>query len=197
MGTVARSWTVASWLLARARSVSSIVSALSRADLDAVALQSVGKSDARRIAERLDMHWAWELSHHPTSRLIPGGGVGLVVMTPHRLSDSSSVVTNAHASPWSKQRRIVQFATVERRDHSGYTIGHTVGAPDPDPPADTAFPMVWFRPVQIGVDDGRAVELPVGAATVRTEVTEPVEGMASLCAVTFELPWVEGDFPVG
>lgn len=197
MGTVARSWRIASWLITRAGDVSSVVDALDHDDLDAVALQSVGESDARRIAEDLDLYWAWELSHHPSSRLIPGSGVGSVVMTPHRLSRSSSVVTSEHPSRWSKQRRIAQFATVERHDHSGYTIGHAVAVTDPDPGLDPVFPMVWFRPMQVGVDDARAVELPAGATVVRTETTEPVEGLAPLFTVTFELPWVTGDFPVG
>ena len=60
------------------------------------------------------------------------------------------------------------------------------------PPA----PLVWFRPAQVDVDADRAVDLPDDATISQTEVRRPVAGKQPLLAVTFDMPWVQGDFPV-
>lgn len=194
--TVPRTWTIGSWLVAGI-DVASIGDALSQAKTDAFALQSIRKDDIEQVADRLSMRHVWELSHHPVSRLFPGSGVGLAVLTRHSIGDSASIVTNNHSSRWSKHRRIAHFAVVERADHSGYTVGHAIGSPDPEsmggmPPA----PLVWFRPGQVDIDADRAVDLPDGATAAETAVHRPVGGKQPFLTVTFELPWVQGDFTV-
>lgn len=193
--TVNRTWTIASWFVPHA-DPSAIADGLAGIDLDAVALQSITKDDVERLADRLGVRHAWELSYHPTSRLLPGSGVGLAVLTRHAIGDSASVVTNNHSSTWSRHRRIAHFAVVERADHTGYTIGHAVGAPDPESRGAPPAPLVWFRPEQVGIDDARAVDLPDGAVIVDAHTLRPIAGAARLLVVTFELPWVQGDMPV-
>lgn len=195
METVPRTWSIASWLVPHL-DVGVIGDSIAGLDVDAVALQSITNDDVERLADRLGVRHAWELSHHPTSRLLPGSGVGLAVLTRHAIGDSASVVTNNHSSTWSRQRRIAHFAVVERSDHSGYTIGHAVGAPDPESMGAPPAPLVWFRPEQIGIDDARSVDLPADATVIATTATEPVGDAAKLLVVTFVVPWVQGDFPV-
>ena len=192
--TVSRTWTIASWLVA-ATDPAAVGRSLSGVDADAIALQSLREDHAERIADRLGVACAWELSFHPRSRLVPGSGIGLAVLTPHTIADSVSFVTNNHSSTWSKHRRIAQFAVVERPDHSGYTIGHAVGSPDPESMGHPPAPFVWFRPEQVGLDAGRAVEVPGQATVVETATSTPLEGSAPMLTVTFEMPWVRGDFP--
>lgn len=195
--TVPRTWTIASWLVPGV-DAASIGDRLAEVDADAFALQWIRKEDIERVADRLSMRHVWEVSHHPITRLFPGTGVGLAVLTPHAIGDSASIVTNNHSSAWSRQRRIAHFAVVERADHSGYTIGHAVGSPDPvSMPGAPPAPMVWFRPAQVGVDPDRAVDLPEDATTTEIAVRRPVADEQPLLAVTFEMPWVQGDHPVG
>lgn len=175
--------------------VEAIVVALDALRADAFALQSIEESAVKEVAAALGVHHRWELSHYPTSRLVPGSGVGLAVVSPHVFRDSIGVVTNDHASKWSKQRRIAQVATVERPDHSGYSIVHAVGAERDVSPIGPA-PTVTFRPEQVGVDAASAVDLPDGATVVRVETTQPIERANHLMVVTFDMPWVRGDFPV-
>lgn len=184
-----------SWLLAGVTDIDATGDALESREADVFALQSVREADVRRVAERLDTVYAWELSHHPRSRLRPGGGIGLAVLTPHRLGRSSSMVTNDHRSLWSKERRIAQIVTVERADHSGYSVGHALTAADPDPLTYETYPLVWVRPTQIGIDPARAVELPDGATVVHAEAASPIEGVEPMLSLRFDLPWLESDFP--
>ena len=193
--TVSRTWTIASWLVPHTN-VRAVGDALAALDVDAIALQSITEDDVERLADRLAVRHAWELSHHPASRLLPGTGVGLAVLTRHAIEDSASVVTNNHSSAWSRHRRIAHFAVVERSDHSGYTIGHAVGAPDPESMGAPPAPLVWFRPEQIGSDDSRSVDVPDEATVVATQTSEPIPGAPKLFTVTFDMPWVQGDFPV-
>lgn len=192
--TVSRRWTIATWLVAGV-DADAIARALLPLGADAVALQSLREADAERIATRLGVEHAWERSFHPRSRLLPGSAIGLAVLSPHSIDDSVSVVTNNHTSLWSKHRRIAQFAVVNRGDASGYTVGHAVGSPDPESMGPPPAPLVWFRPQQVGIDDDRAVEVPDDATIVDTTASTPVDGSAPLLTVTFEMPWVQGDFP--
>lgn len=193
---VPRTWTLASWLVTGA-DPDAVGDALADVEADAFALQRLRKSDIERVADRLSIRHAWELSYHPMSRLLPGSGVGLAILTPHSIGDSVSVVTNNHSSTWSRRRRIAHFATVERADHSGYTIGHALSSPDPEliggsPPS----PLVWFQPAQIAVDPSRAIVLPDGATNVTTDLQTPIAGSEQLLTVTFEYDWDQDDTSV-
>ncbi len=192
--TVSRTWTIASWMVAGI-DAAEIGRVLDRIDTDAIALQSLRENDAEQIADRLGVDCTWELSYYPTSRLLPGTARGLAVLSPHSIDDSVSFVTNNHSSTWSRQRRIAHFAVVRRPDHSGYTIGHAVGSPDPESMGRPPAPLVWFRPAQVGIDGDRAVEVPDQADIVVVDASTPLPGTAPLLTVTFEMPWVQGDYP--
>lgn len=195
--TVVRRWTVATWLVAGlADRLEVITQAVEAADVDALALQSLRRSDAEAIGAALGMNVAWELSHHPVTRLFPGSGVGLAVLTPHTITASHAVVTNEHRSTWSNKRRIAQFAVVERHDQTAYAIGHAVGPARGIATPTGSYPLVAMTPEQVGVDSSRAVTLPDGATLVQSQVTQPAAGHAHLQVTTFEMPWVRGDFPV-
>ena len=180
--TVLRTWTIASWLVApTADDPAAVGKAVQATGADAVALRSLREDDAERIADRIGATCAWELSYHPRSRLIPGSGLGLAVLSRHTIGDSVSFVTNHHPSTWSKQRRIAQFAVVSRDDHSGYTIGHSVGSPDPESTARPPAPLVWFRPEQVAVQPAHAVDLPDAAAAVVVEASTPLATGTRCC----------------
>lgn len=197
METVPRRWTIATWLVPHAGDdTEAIVRALDASAADAIALQSVRERSLVEIGAALGMHHSWELSHHPRSRLLPGSAVGLAVLSPHHVTDSHSTVTNEHRSTWSTKRRIVQTALVERADHSASAIRHALGPVRSDHAPHGGMPMVRIRPEQVGVDASRAVELPPGSETIAAETSRPVADGAHLLSVTFELPWVQGDFPV-
>ncbi|TDT15828.1 hypothetical protein BDK89_1407 [Ilumatobacter fluminis] len=194
--TVQRRWTVATWLLAGVDDFETVAHALEPLSADAIALQSVHERDADTVAAALGMQMAWEVSHYPRSRVFIGSSVGLAVLTPHRVSASHATVTSAKSSLWSTSRRIAQFCTVERHDHTAYTLVHAVG-PTHGAMADAGgFPLVRMVPEQVGVDETRAIELPPEASAATSTVAEPIEGANGLQATSFELPWVKGDFPV-
>jgi hypothetical protein len=194
--TVVRRWTVATWLVAgMSDRPETVTHAVEAAEVDAIALQSLRRDDAEAIGDALGMQVAWELSHYPVTRLFPGSGVGLAVLTPHTITASHGVVTNEHRSTWSGKRRIAQFAVVERHDLTVYAIGHAVGPTHGVSSPAGSYPVVAMTPEQVGVDSSRAVTLPDGATLVRSQVTQPADDRPHLQVTTFEMPWVQGDFP--
>jgi len=192
--TVIREWTVATWLLAGGRDhLASVVDALGGTHADAIALQSVRRDDAESIADVLDCRLRWDLSYYPASRLFAGSGVGLAVLTPHTIEAAAAAVSNDHPSTWSRDRRIGQVVTVSRHDQTAYAIAHVVGSgPAPD---SGGYARVTIVPEQVGVDAERAISVPDSATVLRTDVTTPIATVAAMQATTFEMPWVQGDFP--
>ena len=87
---------------------------------------------------------------------------------------------------------------VRRPDHTEYRLVHRVGAaPTGDDLADgTTGNAVIVTPEQVGVDSARAIVLPESATMVHAQVERPIATVAPLQATTFEMPWVQGDFPV-
>ena len=194
--TVLRRWTLATWLVAGTDAdVGAVDRALERVTADVVLLQSIRRIDAQQLAAGLGFHHVWALSHSPHSRLLRGSAVGLAVLTPHRIGDTLDVVVSEKRSKWSKQRRIAQTATVIRSDHSSYAFGHSVAPVSVfrSQPGDP--PPVRVHPARIDSDPNQAVELPDGANPVSVEAVRPIDGAAQLLSVTFEMPWVQGDFP--
>lgn len=195
--TVLRRWTLATWLVAGTDGdVGAVDRALERVAADVVLLQSIRRIDAQQLAAGLGFHHVWAQSHSPRSRLLRGSTVGLAVLTPHRIGDTFDVVVSEQRSKWSKQRRIAQTATVIRPDHSSYAFGHSVAPISVfrSQPGDP--PPVRVHPARIDSDPRQAVELPDGASLVSVEAVRPIDGAAQLLSVTFEMPWVQGDFPV-
>jgi hypothetical protein len=196
MQTVLRRWRLATWLVAGSDArIGGIESALGDADADVVLLQSVRRSELRRLAAGLEMSHVWAFSHHPRSRLFPSSAVGLAVLTPHRITEESSVVVNAHRSKWSRERRVGQFATVERRDHSAYRFGHAAGVAELQHERDGP-PFVQVHPIRIEGDPALAVELPQGAVLVALDTKRPFIHSAQLLTIEFDVPWVAGDLAI-
>jgi hypothetical protein len=195
--TVLRRWTVATWLIAgHGDDVEPIGRAIEEVAADAVLLQSIRQPDAQQLAAGLGFHHVWAMSHSPRSRLIRGSAVGLAVLTPHRIGDTFDVVVSEQRSKWSNQRRIAQTATVKRPDHSSYAFGHAVAPVSVFTSQPGSAPPVRVYPARIDGDPSQAVELPDGADIVSLNTVRPITGAAQLLSVTFEMPWVQGDFPV-
>ncbi len=187
---------MATWLVAGGHDrIEEIAHALDATGADAIALQSVRRHDAEQIAAALGHQLAWALSHHPRSRLIPRSGVGLAMLTSHRITASADGVSNDHPSTWSARRRIWQTVAVERHDHSAYSFGHAVGATE-RVDASAGPPAVLIVPEQVGVEASHAIRLPDGAALVDHMTTRPLDALAPLLVATFEMAWVRGDFDV-
>ncbi len=194
--TVTRRWTVVTWLVAGASDeVMAVRNALRSIGADAVALQSVRRDAARAIAEPLEHRHEWALSFYAQTPIMRSSGVGLCVLTPHEIPNVRSSVISARSSVWSRQRRIAQAAVVRRADHSEYRLLHRVGADPAGEPVDTGN-VVIITPEQVGVDAARAIVLPEAARLVDARVERPIATVAPLQATTFEMDWVQGDFPV-
>lgn len=194
--TVSRIWKIATWLVAgHAGQIETIDHAIEDLSCDAVLLQSIRESDVQQLAAGLGFHHVWALSHYPRSRLIRGSGVGLAVMTPHRIIESFDVVIGEHASTWSKDRRIAQTVSVERSDHSSYQFSHAVAPVTVFTSQPNGAPAISVHPARIDSDPEQAIELPERAAVVSRTVDRPIAGVAQLVSVAFEMPWVQGDFP--
>ncbi|MDJ0770884.1 MAG: hypothetical protein QNJ12_18975 [Ilumatobacter sp.] len=191
--SVPRRWTIATWLVAGSRDdVEAIAAPLIDGELDVVMLQSIGKRNVDALAAAIGANHVWALSHHRRSRLLPGSGVGLAALTPHRIIGTVDAVVGEHRSRWSKHRRIAQEVTVERADHSAYAISHSVADGTVTGPAGP--PRIVVRPSLVDAGAERAVELPDGAVLVDVDATTPIAGAAPLLTVTFEMAWVQGDF---
>lgn len=197
MRTVSRTWTISTWLVAHAiAEFDAVIRGLKVTESDIIALQSLRESHANAIATELEMDVDWEISHHPQSRLIPGRAVGLAVLSPHGVPMSRGDVISDRTSLWSKDRRIAQTALVERADHSGYLIVHGVGVPADFPVPSRAAPVIRLVPERIDQAPVEAVVLPEGATMTSQRPITPVNQASRILTTTFEMDWVQGDFPV-
>jgi hypothetical protein len=196
MATVNRRWTIATWMVARLDDrLDAAVRALEQIGADAIALQSIGEADTVDLAAALGVHHAWARSHHPRSRLLPGSAVGLAVVTPHRITGGHDLILGDPRSLWSSQRRVAQTVVIARADQSAYAVAHATERLDEAALPTGSAPLVRIRPAQVGIDDSRALQVPLGATTLAALSETPLDGIAPLLAVTFEMPWVQGDFP--
>lgn len=196
MQSVSRRWTVASWLLARHDDrLDAIADAVRAVGADVFAAQSIGEAEAERLAGSLGFRHTWSISHHPHSRLLPGSGVGLAVMTPHAITSAIDTVVSESSSLWSTHRRIAQAVLVDRADHSGYVIAHAVADANTMPSPSPGAPMVRVHPARVSMDPDHAIELPDTCTDVVTSSSKPVEGMEPMVAAGFDMLWVKGDFP--
>lgn len=196
MQSVSRRWTVASWLLARHDDrLDAISDAVRAVGADAFVAQSIGEGEAERLAGSLGFHRTWAISHHPHSRLLPGSGVGLAVMTPHEITSAIDTVISESSSLWSTHRRIAQAVLVDRADHSGYVIAHAVAEAGTVPSPSPGAPMVRVHPARVATDPDHAIELPDTCTDVAISSSTPVEGMEPMVVASFDMLWVQGDFP--
>jgi hypothetical protein len=197
--TVTRCWTLATWLLTGLDDAGAhadpTVAALRALDADVIAVQSVRRPVAELLAGALAMRHEWALSHYPRTPLFRSQGVGLAVFTPHRIIEHRTVVVSTASSTWSNDRRIAQAVLIERPDHSSYAVVHAVPPVDAHAGFDGSAPTIVIRPVQVGIDPSRAIELPPTATAVATDTTVPIAGGQPLLVVRFEQDWVQPDFP--
>ena len=196
--TVSRRWTIATWLLAgfdddNDRAADDLAASLRALNADVIVLQSVPRSLAERLGATLAMHSRWALSHYRRSPLLRGSGVGLATLTPHTIRSSTDRVISPQESTWSPKRRIAQSTLVQRADHSAYQVLHA--GTSVDDAAGGGAPTIVVRPAQVGIDAGRAVELPKGSVVVSNDSTAPIAGAQPLLTVTFDHDWVAADFP--
>ncbi len=113
--TVLQRWKLTTSLLAgHDAGFEGIEGVLAVVDADVALLQSISEAEVRRPAAGLGIGHVRAFSHHPHSRLIPDSAVGRAVLTPHRITESWSVVVNAYRSKWSKNRRAGHIATAPR-----------------------------------------------------------------------------------
>jgi endonuclease/exonuclease/phosphatase family metal-dependent hydrolase len=90
--------------------VAAVAEIIGRTGADIVALQEIGKRQARRLGSALGIdQWWWVFKHWS----IVGRPEGLAVLTPHRLVANSSVVLQ-RGPFWSWRRRVVAEATLSR-----------------------------------------------------------------------------------
>ena len=123
MTTVARRWTVTTWNVRGTERppLDRVADHLASTSSDVVVLQEVQRAQAADLGRRLGMQHAWARKHYPRTPLLAGQAEGLAILTPHALREPGSRELTA-ASTWSWRRRIVQWALVERADHSAYRI---------------------------------------------------------------------------
>lgn len=199
--TVSRRWTIATWLLAGFDddTADDLAASLRGLGADVIVLQSVPRSLAERLGATLAMHSQWALSHYRRSPLLRRSGVGLATLTPHTVRSSTDRVISPQESTWSPKRRIAQSTLVQRADHSAYQVLHAGTSVDdaagPGGGQGGGAPTIVVRPAQVGIDAGRAVELPKGSVVVSSDSTAPIAGAQPLLAVTFDHDWVAADFP--
>jgi endonuclease/exonuclease/phosphatase family metal-dependent hydrolase len=121
--TVARRWTVTTWNLRGTERppLDRVADHLASTSSDVVVLQEVQRAQADDLAGRLAMTHTWARKHYPRTPLLAGQAEGLAILTPHALREPGSRELTK-ASSWSWRRRIVQWALVERADHSAYRV---------------------------------------------------------------------------
>lgn len=124
MATVTRSWTVVSWNVhgSERPPLERIAAVLHAANADVIALQEIRAGQAGELAERLGMHHHWSLKHHPYTPLLRSLAEGLAILSPHPLTASGAATLTPGTSRWTWRHRIVQWALVERPDHSAYRV---------------------------------------------------------------------------
>jgi endonuclease/exonuclease/phosphatase family metal-dependent hydrolase len=98
--------------------VARVAKALRTESPDVVLLQEIRHSQAVALAKSLGMRFSWDPKHFPYTRLLPQFAEGLTILTPHSLDAAGHAELSAGASKSSWERRIAQWAVIERPDGS-------------------------------------------------------------------------------
>lgn len=122
--TVGLEWTVMTWNLQGAKytDLDRVAAAIRTESPDVVVLQEVRRPQATQLAATLDMSAEWVFKHHLFRPLFPGRAEGAAILTPHSIVAHDSAVISQVTATRSYKRRILQSATVERDDASGYRV---------------------------------------------------------------------------
>lgn len=81
---------------------------------DVVALQEVRHAQATGLARRLHWRTVWTRKHHPYSPVVWWRTEGLSLMTPHGITELTSVAISTGVSTWTFRHRVAMVATVAR-----------------------------------------------------------------------------------
>jgi endonuclease/exonuclease/phosphatase family metal-dependent hydrolase len=124
MKTIGREWTVVTWNIQGTKRTDPdrLAEVISSESPDVVALQEIRKPQARKLADQLSMMHCWAEKHHRYWPLLPGWAEGAAILTPHRMTSSDHAQVSTESSKRSYRRRIVQWATVNRDDASGFRV---------------------------------------------------------------------------
>lgn len=109
------SWRITTWNVLGSASpdLAPIAAELAELAPDAVALQEVRRSQARRLARSLGWQWMWARKHYPYGPLW-WRAEGLAVLSPHHLERPHRVVISTGTRIWSWRHRVLLAATVVR-----------------------------------------------------------------------------------
>jgi len=124
METVPTEWTVMTWNIQGSKHTipRQVADAIRAEAPDVIALQEVRRPQADQIAHALGMSSVWVEKHHPFRPLFPSRAEGAAILTPHHLNGAGHAVVSEATSKRNFKRRIVQWAIVQRPDHSAYRI---------------------------------------------------------------------------
>jgi endonuclease/exonuclease/phosphatase family metal-dependent hydrolase len=122
--TVEGEWAVMTWNIqgVKATDIGCIAAVIERERTDVVALQEIREPQVDELSERLGMIATWAFKHHPFTPLFSNRAEGAAIMTPHAISDTGHQRVSDERSTRSFKRRIAQWATVQRADHSAYRV---------------------------------------------------------------------------
>jgi endonuclease/exonuclease/phosphatase family metal-dependent hydrolase len=122
--TVVPEWTVLTWNLqgSKQTDLDRVAAVIASEHPDVVALQEIRKPQAAGLAGRLDMSSVWNVKHHPWRPFFAGRAEGAAMLTPHVLSDAGHTQVSDARSKRNYRRRIVQWASIERADHTAHVV---------------------------------------------------------------------------
>ncbi len=122
MERVGLEWAVLTWNIqgTKPTDIDRVAAVIDAEHADVVLLQEARRPQAERLAATLGMGHVWNEKHHPLRPLLPGRAEGAAILSPHRIEHAGHRRVSDAASLRSYRRRIVQWAVVERDDHSAY-----------------------------------------------------------------------------
>jgi endonuclease/exonuclease/phosphatase family metal-dependent hydrolase len=128
------SWRVTTWNLQGSASppldrVAEVVTDLAP---DVLVLQEIRRAQCRRLARALRWRRTWHRKHHPYSPLVWWTTEGMAIITPHRLSGSTSQTLTPGLSTWTYRHRVAVQATVRQPDGTALHVVDVHLASDAD-----------------------------------------------------------------
>lgn len=127
-------WRVMTWNILGAHDpdLGGIAAVVREHEPDAVALQEVRRSQARRLAHRVGWHVVWTRKHYPYTPLVWWRAEGLAIISPWGLSSTLRTSISPGVSTWIYKHRVLLAATVTRRDGDLRLFVTHLASHDPD-----------------------------------------------------------------
>jgi len=122
--TVGLEWAVMTWNIqgTKRTDLDRVAAVIAAERPDVVVLQEVRKPQAAALASRLGMNSVWNVKHHPWRPFFPRRAEGAAILTPHVVRDADHAQVSDARSKRNYRRRIVQWALIERADHSAHLV---------------------------------------------------------------------------